>query len=213
MRRLVTREHPRPVLQPSADFDWIIGSDEPGAASRLAEETSWALLDRVRSVADPVIVERVVGLAAGPGLGDIAELWSGESEHSLAGVLWRLYLLRRAVSADPDAAADLFRRGAAVSVTIDRVVAGAAEPVSPDGIAALCDTILRGAFAGDLGDALDRAASYSRIMALGAADLADSRDEHDDAHAAVLTKRALRYSTLAQELHAGARRWRDGTIA
>ena len=209
----MTREYPRPVLQPSADFDWIIGSDEPGAASRLAEETSWALLDRVRRVADPEVVERVVGLASGPGLGDIAELWAGESEHSLAGVLWRLYLLRRAVASDPEAAADLFRRGTAVSVTIDPVVAGAAEPVTTDGIAALCDTILRGAFTGDLGHALDRAASYCRIMALGAADLADSRDAHDDPHAAALTTRALRYSTLAQELHAGARRWRDGTIA
>ena len=213
MRSLVTREHPRPVLQPSADFDWMVGSDEPGAASRLAEETSWALLDRVRRGADPEVVERVVGLASGPGIGDIAELWARESEHSLAGVLWRLYLLRRAVAADPEATADLFRRGAAASVTIDRVVVGASDPVSPDGIAALCDTILRGAFTGDLGDALDRASSYARIMALGAADLADSRDAHDDEHAAVLTTRALRYSTLAEELHAGARRWRDGTIS
>jgi hypothetical protein len=50
-------------------------------------------------------------------------------------------------------------------------------------------------------------------MSLGAADLADTRDAHDDAHAAHLTTRALRYSSMAQELHAGARRWRDGTLA
>nr|WP_233613157.1 hypothetical protein [Leucobacter edaphi] len=199
-------------MQPTADFDWIIGSDEPGAAHRLAEETSWALLDRVRNVADPDVVARVIGLASGPGLGDIAELWARESEHSLAGVLWRLYLLRRAVASDPEGAADLFRRGSEVSVTIDRVVAGAAEPVTTDAISALCDTILRGAFVGDVGAALDRASSYARIMALGAADLADSRDAYDDAHAAQLTTRALRYSKLAHELHGGARRWRDGTL-
>jgi hypothetical protein len=93
------------------------------------------------------------------------------------------------------------------------VVAGAAEPVTPVSIGELCDTILRGAFVGDLGAALDRAASYCRIMALGAADLADTRDVHDDAHAQQLTTRALRYSTMAQELHAGARRWRDGSLA
>lgn len=203
---------PRPVLQPTDSFDWIIGSDEPGAAQRLAHETSWALLDRVRHGADPAVVERVVALAA-TGIDDIAELWAGESTHSLAGVLWRLSLLRRVVAADAEGAADLFRRGAAAASTIDPVVAGAAEPVTPDSIAALCDTILRGAFTGDLGGALDRAASYCRIMSLGAADLADSRDAHDDAHAAQLTTRALRYSGVAHDLHAGARRWRDGTLA
>ena len=209
----MTREYRRPVLQPSASFDWIIGSDEPGAAHRLAQETSWALLDRVRSGADPEVVERVVGLAAGSGLDDIAELWAREGTHSLAGILWRLYLLRRVVAADPEASADLFRRGASAAATIDPVVAGAAEPVTPESIAGLCETILRGVFAGDLAVALDRAASYCRVMALGAADLADTRDVHDDARAGELTTRALRYSAVAQELHAGARRWRDGTLA
>ncbi|WP_053384849.1 hypothetical protein [Leucobacter celer] len=211
----MTREHQRPVLQPTASFDWIIGSDEPGAAHRIAQETSWALLDRVRAGADPVVVERVVGLASGSGSGldDIAELWAEEGTHSLAGVLWRLYLLRRVVSADAEGSAELFRRGATAAATIDPIVAGAAEPVTPVSIAELCDTILRGAFTGDVGDALDRAASYCRVMSLGAADLADTRDAHDDAHAAHLTTRALRYSSMAQELHAGARRWRDGTLA
>ncbi|MBL3685970.1 hypothetical protein D3248_03245 [Leucobacter zeae] len=209
----MTREYQRPVLQPTADFDWIIGSDEPGAAHRLAQETSWALLDRVRRGADAAVVERVVGLASGTGLDDIAELWAHQGTHSLAGVLWRLYLLRRVVASDPEGSADLFRRGVGAAATIDPIVAGAAEPVTPDSIAGLCDTILRGAFVGDLGAALDRSASYCRIMALGAADLADTRDALDDAHAEQLTTRALRYSTIAQELHAGSRRWRDGTLA
>lgn len=209
----MSREHLRPVLQPSAQFDWRIGFDEPGSTSRLAQETSWALLDRVRGGADPEVVERVVGLAAGEGIDDIAELWSTEGQHSLAGVLWRLYLLRRAVAADDDGAADLFRRGLAAAVTIDPVVAGAAEPVTPESISTLCDTILRGAFLGELDIALERAASYCRVMALGSTDLADARDAHDEDHAAHLTTRALSYSTLAHELHAGARRWRDGTLA
>ncbi|QYM75349.1 hypothetical protein [Leucobacter luti] len=209
----MTREHLRPVLQPSYTFDWIIGSDEAGAAHRLAQETSWALLDRVRGGADPEVVERVVGLASGDGLHDIAELWAGQTAHSLAGVLWRLYLLRRVADADPDGAADQFRRGVSAAATIDPVVAGASEPVTSRAIIELCDTILRGVFTGDLGAALERAASYCRVMALGAADLADNRDAHDDELAASLTTRALRYSTLGQEIHAGARRWRDGTLA
>lgn len=206
------REHQRPVLQPTYTFDWIIGSDEPGAAHRLAQETSWALLNRVREGADPEVVERVVQLATGHGLEDIAELWASAGAHSLAGMLWRLYLLRRVAGADPEGTADLFRRGTAAAVTIDPIVAGAAEPVTPESIAELCDTILRGVFTGDLAVALDRAASYCRIMSLGAASLADDRDAFDDAHAGELTTRSLRYSAFAEELHAGGRRWRDGTL-
>lgn len=208
----MSREHSRPVLQPSASFDWVIGSDDPGASHRLAGETSWALLDRVRRVADPQLVDRVVHVASGDGIHDIAELWSRESTHTLAGVLWRLYLLRRIVEADAHGAADLFVRGSERIGTIDPVIAGADEPVSPASIAGLCDTILRGAFTGDVGDALDRAAAYARIMAAGATDLADERDPHDSGQASELTTRALRYSSLARELDAGARRWRDGTL-
>lgn len=200
----------RPVLQ--ANFSWAVGADDAGASHRLAQETSWALLNRVKQVADPVIVERVIEAASGDGIDDIAELWSNESTHSLAGVLWRMYLLRRIVEADTSGAADLFARGSARIGTIDPIVAGALEPVTPGSIAALCDEILRGAFTGDLGDALDRAAAYSRVMAAGAADLADLRDPHDESQGSELTVRALRYQKIARELDAGARRWRDGTL-
>ena len=189
------RNFQRPVLQPTSSFDWVIGSDEPGAAHRLAQETSWALLDRVRRVADPLVVERVLSLAADEGIDDIAELWSGAGSHSLAGMLWRIYLLRRIVHADPEGTADVFRSGLDVSITIDPVVAGAAEPVTPDAIADLCDTLLRGVFVGDLAVALERAASYCRVMSLGAASVADTRDSLDDEHAAELTTRALRYAS------------------
>lgn len=208
----MSREHARPILQPTEDFDWIIGSDEPGAAHRLAHETSWALLDRVRSVADPEVVDRVVGIATQEGIDDIAELWSHADARSLAGVLWRLYLLRQVAAVNPAATADLFSRGLEAAVTIDPVVAGAAEPVTPDSMVDLCTTILRGVYAGDLTAALNRAASYCRLMSLGAAALADDRDAHDDAHAAELTQRSLRYSAFAEELHAAAVRWRDGTL-
>lgn len=209
----MTAEHRRPVTQPTSSFDWIIGSDDAGASHRLAQETSWALLDRVRSVADHEVVERVVALAAGNGIDDIAELWSDAGSHSLAGQLWRIYLLRRIVESDPPGTAELFRAGLAAAQTIDPVVAGVAEPIAPDSIAALCETILRGVFTGDLAVALERASSYCRVMSLGAAAIADERDTVDDEHAAELTTRALRYSSFANDLRAGARRWRDGTLA
>lgn len=208
----MTREHKRPILQPSAAFDGIVGSDDPEAAHRLAQESSWALLHRVRQVADPDIVRRVVELASGEGLNDIAELWARESPNSLAGVLWRLYLLRRITVTDAVGTADLFERGSQRIGTIDPIVVGAVMPATPESIAELCDTILRGAFTGDLGVTLDRAASYARVMAAGAAELADDRDPHSQAQGSELTTRALRYATIARELDGAARRWRDGTL-
>lgn len=208
----MTRAHQRPVLHPSTDFDHIIGSDEPGAHHQLAQETSWAILHRVQRSSNPETVERVVALAQGDGIDDLAELWSEASEQSLAGMLWRLYLLHRVAQVDASGTAIMFRLGTDAARTIDPVVAGAASPITPDSIVELCDTILRSAFSGDLADALDRAASYCRIMGLGAAALADQRDEFDDEHAAELTTRALRYATFARELHAGATRWRTGTL-
>jgi len=215
----MSREYQRPLLQPTASFDWIIGSDEPGAAHRIAQETSWALLDRVRGgergeaqAADPEVVDRVVQLAASTGIDDIAELWASAGPHSLAGQLWRIYLLHRIAVKDPEGSAELFRIGSAGASTVHPVIAGVAEPVSPESIAQLCDAILRGVFAGDLAIALERASSYCRIMSLGAATLADDRELLDEEHAGRLTTRALRYAAFADELHAGARRWRDGTL-
>ena len=147
----MSAEFRRPITQPSAVFDWIIGSDEPGAAHRLAQETSWALLNRVRSGADADLVDRVVNMASGEGIDDIAELWASAGAHSLAGQLWRLYLLRRIADEDAQGVAHMFRLGLETAVTIDPVVAGAAEPVNPESIVGLCDTILRGVFTGDLG--------------------------------------------------------------
>ncbi|MFC6234027.1 hypothetical protein ACFPZL_02880, partial [Leucobacter soli] len=101
--------------------------------------------------------------------------------------LWRIYLLHRIAEGDPEGTADLFRIGRSTAPTIHPVVAGVAEPVNPQSIAALCDAILRGVFTGDLSIALERASSYCRIMSLGAAALADDRDVVDEAHAAQLT--------------------------
>lgn len=208
----MTAEHHRPVLQPAHQFDWLIGSDDAGAAQRVAQETSWALLSRVRGDSDPRVVEQVIGIAETDGIDDIAELWSHASPHSLAGQLWRIYLLRRVVGANPLETTDLYLRGLQVAATIDPVVAGVAEPINPDSLMHLCDTILRGAFRGDLAIALDRASSYCSVVAMGAAALADERDLVDDAHSAELTTRALRYDAFANELRSGARRWRDGNL-
>lgn len=202
--------HPRPVHLPNDIFDWMIGADAPEAALMLARETSWALLDRVRS--HPSTVSRVIAHIEAGGIDDIAELWASAHEHSLAGALWRLYLIRSAVTAEPEMSAVTYARGAAHSHTVDPVIAGATDPVTPTSVAEMCDEILRGAFSGDLGIALDRAWAYCRVMARGALQLADDRDGAEDADAARLTQRAYRYTQMAESLQVCARLWRDGSL-
>lgn len=206
-------EHPRPILQPSERFDWLRSNDDPAEVNRLAQETAWALLDRVRKQPDPELVRKVISVADGEGIEDIAELWAGSHARSLAGVLWRLYLIRRFVTGNPAGSAELFSIGMTQADTIDPVIVGVRDPVSPETVSELCDKILRGAFTGDFAAALERAASTCQIFATGAASLADDRDQHDDEHAYELTRRALRFDEMSRDLQAGARYWREGTIA
>ncbi|MBC9943799.1 hypothetical protein ICL81_04565 [Leucobacter sp. cx-328] len=208
----MSRDFQKPMVQPNHAFNWVIGAEDPSIENQLAHDTSWALLHRVRQTADPVVIARVLEIAAGDGISDLAELWSKQSTHTLAGVLWRLFLLRRVVASNAEMTAELFRRGSARIGTIDTAVAGAMEPVTPETITDLCDTILTGAFVGDLGDALDRAVAYAKIMSMGSADLADSLDTDRPAEASKLTARALRYASIGAELAAGSERWRFGEL-
>jgi hypothetical protein len=191
-------------------FDWMIGGDEPELALVLARETSWALLDRVRG--NPKVVERVIEHAQNDGIDDIAELWANAQADSLAGVLWRLYLLRKAVESDPDMTTLIYRRGVETARTIDPIIAGAAEPITPDSLTRLCNTILTGVFVGDFASALDRAWAYARVMSHGSASLADDRDVTDETDAAMLTKRAYRFTQIAEALHAAAQKWRNNEL-
>ena len=61
----------------------------------------------------------------------------------VAGCLWRLYLLRSWVYADPVAVAREFDAGRA-HATVDDVIAGVADPPGPDELRAMVDQVLRG---------------------------------------------------------------------
>lgn len=202
----------KPVLRASAHFEWVQGSDDPAVAHRLAHDTAWALLDRVRQGADPQLVERVIAIAETAALDDIAELWSDASPQSLAGMLWRLYLVREVIRTNSEETVDLFRIGYEQVQTIDPVVVGVPAPVQPEAMRALLDEILRGVFSADLADALDRAAAFANIMSMGCSTLALDREHTDEAHAKSLTQRSLRYSLFADDFSAGAKLWRSGSL-
>jgi hypothetical protein len=113
---------------------------------------------------------------------------------------------------DPRSAALLYERGRARLSSADEVVAGVPTPAGPDELVSLSDAILRGAFSGDFAVALERAASFCRVEAAGAADLADDHDRTEPDRATVFTTRALRLTTYAEDLTAAAALWRRESL-
>ncbi|MGO1545637.1 MAG: DNA-directed RNA polymerase subunit beta [Gulosibacter sp.] len=202
----------RPVRMPIQAFDSFVGGDDPANASRLARNTAQALLHRVREADDPAVIDRTVGYARTNGLADLAELWSSANPHSLAGSLWRLYLVHEAIAQDPETSSYVYRQGAAIDNSINHIVAGAMEPTGPLEIRSLTEQIFRGAFSGDFEDALDRAAAFCAVMSLGCASIATDYEHTDADRADRATKRSARYLGFAKDLAASARLWRRGLL-
>ena len=158
-------------MVPGADFfEALTTGTDPALASEAADRAAALLVRGARDSADAAVAERLLRLAEVEGIETIAEVWSGAPADSLAGCLWRLYLLRSWVYADPVGAAREFeagRRGAQVA----RVVAGVAEPPGPDQLKAMIDEVLRGIAGSDFADVLLRAAAFARVVATGRASL------------------------------------------
>jgi hypothetical protein len=113
---------------------------------------------------------------------------------------------------DARTAALLYERGRARLASADDVVAGVPTPAGPEELVTLSDAILRGVFSGDFAVALERAASFCRVEAAGAADVADDHDRTEPERATALTARALRLTTYAEDLSTAATLWRRDSL-
>ncbi|MEO5654132.1 MAG: hypothetical protein ABIN79_06075 [Marmoricola sp.] len=160
------REHHRPTYPGAKHFEAIEGAADPAQLSEAADRAATALVRGARDLDDAGLVARVIHLADSEGLETLAELWSGAAADSLAGALWRLYLLRSWVYADPLSAATEFDRGRR-HVPVGEVVSGVVDPPGPDEVRALLDEVLGGVVGGDFADTLFRASAFARVVAAG----------------------------------------------
>jgi hypothetical protein len=160
--------HHRPLLPGAGRFEALPGDVDPAVRSEAADRCATLLVRGAHDTADENVVARVVHLADNEGLETLADLWSGSPADSLAGCLWRLYLLRSWVYADPVAAAREFDSGRR-HTPVHEVVAGVVEPPGPDEVRRLTDLVLRGVVQGDFADTLYRAAAFARVVAAGRA--------------------------------------------
>lgn len=171
---------------------------DPATLTEAADRAALALVRGARTEADEALVSRVVHLADTEGLETLAELWAGAAPDSLAGALWRLYLLRSWVYTDPQTAAAEFDRGRR-QAPVAEVISGVEEPPGPVEVQSLVDAVLRGVVVGDFADTLFRAAAFARVSATGRA-----LGEEESGSSYTSDMAAARLLTLADQLdHAG----------
>jgi hypothetical protein len=198
----------RPALPGAARFHAIPAGDDPALRSEAADRCATLLVRGARDRDDEEVVARVVSLADTEGLETLADLWAGSPADSLAGCLWRLYLLRAWVYADPAAAAEEFDVGRR-HTPVHEVVAGVVDPPGPDEVRHLVDQVLRGVARGDFADTLYRAAAFARVVSAGRVhgshDTVRSTYTHDLS--------AAKLATMADQLEHAARLEVDGRLS
>jgi len=194
----------RPALPGDTVFDQLPGAEDPALRTEAGVRAATLLVRGARDSSDQAIADKVVRLADEHGLDELAALWAESPAESLAGALWRLYLLRASVHRDPARAAREFAAGRTAAPVHD-VVAGVVDPPGPDEVRALTDTVLRGVVVADLAVTLERAAAFARVVAVGRAGLAERPPES--------TESAGRLVTTAEQLEHAARMERAGLLA
>ena len=202
----ISRHH-RPAMPGTSHFDALVGEQDPADRSEAADRCATLLVRGPRDPDDAAVIDRVVRLAEIEGIDAIAELWSGAPAGSLAGCLWRLYLLRAWVYADPATAAYEFDLGRH-HVPVQTVVAGVTDPPGPEDVQWLADAVLRGVRTGEFADTLFRAAAFARVAAAGRA-----RRDHGSGSSYRHDVLAARLMTMAEQLEAAARLELEGRLA
>jgi len=196
------RPYHRPLTPGDRFFEGIqSGRADPMQVAEAADRAAYLLVRGAHDSGDDEVAERVLHLADTEGIETIAELWADRPADTIAGCLWRLYLLRSWVYADPVGVSREFEAGR-LRAAVDRVVSGVADPPGPDELRSMVDQVLRGIAAGDFADVLLRAAAFARVVATGRAELPDS-----DAVA------AARVQAVAEQLDRAARLELAGRLA
>ena len=186
------RPYHRPMTPGDRFFEAIEAGADPAAVAEAADRAAAIIVRGARDADQEVVGERLLHLAETEGIETIAEVWSGAPADSLAGCLWRLYLLRQWVYADPVGVAHQFEAGRAHAPVGGRRGRGR-RPARPR--RAEDDDRPRAARhrVSDFADVLFRAAAFAHVVATGRAVL--------DVPAA----EASRMRTLADQLESAAR--------
>lgn len=178
------------------------GSDSPKA--QIAATTAALVLAAGR---DEARRREFLELAETVGIDTLAELWCDSDMVSLPGVLWVMYLLQSWCRQQPEEIAMLWRAGSPYAPA-EAVVAGVADDADPVSVRALADDVLGGAYGGDFAVALERSASFFRVIAVGRRELASGDGTAEREH----HRMAQRNESTAEQLTIAAAYWRQGRL-
>jgi hypothetical protein len=201
----------RPASVDPRSLEQVPSDHDPTAGAEVAHMTAVAVVHRGREARDPEVVDRLVHLVESEGLDTVAALWSSSPPATLPGALWRMYALRERVRRDARTTADRYRSGVARAEVHD-VVAGVADVPGAQEVEEVLDAVLSGVFDGDLAVALERAAAFCRVLAVGTALDADHVADSDTRLAGRITRGASSLVRTAEELEHAAGLWRAGTL-
>jgi hypothetical protein len=196
----MARAFKKPTLPGSALFESQSASADPAEHSAAGHRIANLLVRGPHDDSDGELVERVLHLVDNEGLAVVAELWAHASGESVAGVLWRLYLLRTWVQRNPEQAAREFGAGR-IYAPVQELLAGMTDPPGPAEVSTLLDTLVRGIVTTDFDVVIDRAAAFAHIAGVGRAQL----DEGDE-------RSAARLVDMARVLRRAAEHERRGTL-
>ncbi|MBF4764160.1 hypothetical protein ISU07_13580 [Nocardioides islandensis] len=197
---MTERPHHKPLTPGDRFFEAIEGGSDPALVAEAADRAAQLIVRGARGPEQAEIGERLTHLAETEGIETIAELWSRAAADSLAGCLWRLFLLRQWVYADPAGVARQFEAGR-LHAPVAGAVAGVADPPGPEELKTMVDHVLRGIAMSEFVDVLFRAAAFARVVATGRAALDVPAEE------------ASRMQTLADQLESAARLELDHSLA
>ncbi len=195
------RPHHRPATFRASWFEDLEGGTDPALVSEAADRAATLLVRGAGRSGDADVAERLLHLADTEGIETIAEVWAGSPADSLAGCLWRLFVLRSWVHREPVRVSREYDAGRS-RAPVAEVVAGVADPPGPDELRAMVDAVLRGIATSDFADVLLRASAFARVVATGRAVLAEPSDTD-----------VRRMLGLAEQLEAAARLELDGRLA
>lgn len=194
------REFRRPSMPGPQLFELQTDGVDPAQQSAAGHRIAHLLVRGPHDDADADLVDRVLHLVDDEGLGVVAELWSHAAPDTVAGVLWRLYLLRTWVHRNPEQAAHEFVTGK-IHAPVQEVLAGVVDPPGPTEVIALVDTVISGIVTADFDVVIERAAAFAHIAGVGRGQL----DDHDSVSAARLVD-------MARGLRRAAEAERRGTL-
>lgn len=192
----------RPLF--TSDAEQLSPLTDDRARLDAAHRSAAALVAGARGRPDGEVAQRLGNFVADEGIIELAALWAEASPVSLPGALYQLVLLREWIVRNPVDASRFFGAGRDVA-EVSTVVAGVADPPTPEAVVRLADTVLSAAFDADLADALDRAAAFCRVIAAG-------RGLATPAEDTVNSRLGAGNLTMADNLIRAAHAWRLGRL-